>query len=198
VWDLRRAAPRALEREYTIAAIPGSPTDAVPAGAFVLPGSYEVRLTAEGQTLRQPLTVAADPRATVPAADLASLFAFQEELEKELSRSADLAQARRAVSARLKAALERPSAASQRAAIAKVQAELDRRVPAEQTAAGINEGLSQIAADLELADAAPTAAQRAALGVLRSALDGCEQEWRRLSAGALAEVERKLAPAPKK
>ena len=61
---------------------------------------------------------------------------------------------------------------------------------------GINEGLSQIAADLELADAPPTAAQRAALGLLRSALDACEQEWRRLSAGELAELERKLGPAP--
>ena len=144
----------------------------------------------------QPLTVVADPRATTSAAELASLLAFQEELEKELSRSADLALARRAASARLKAALERPSSASRRAAIAKVQAELDRRLPADQTAAGINEGLSQIAADLDLADAAPTAAQRAALGGLRSALDGCEQEWRRLSAGALAELERTLGPAP--
>src|SRR6185295_18216934 len=62
IWDLRLPAPRALAPEYSIAAVPGVPTQALPQGAFVLPGRYEARLTAGGETLRQPFEVTLDPR----------------------------------------------------------------------------------------------------------------------------------------
>jgi TolB-like protein len=63
VWDLRYLAPRALEYEYSIAAVPRGAV-ATPQGAFVLPGRYEVRLTVDGKTLREPLTVVMDPPAS--------------------------------------------------------------------------------------------------------------------------------------
>ncbi len=56
-WDLRLPAPRVLEGEYTIAAVPGKPTPVNPQGALVLPGRYEVRLTVDGVTRREPLEV---------------------------------------------------------------------------------------------------------------------------------------------
>ena len=69
VWDLRRERPRALDYDYSIAALPGKETPPSPQGALVPPGSYEVRLTVDGVELRQPVTVVADPRVSFTAAD---------------------------------------------------------------------------------------------------------------------------------
>ena len=44
---MRYPRPRAVEYEYSIAGVPGRPTAALPLGPFVLPGSYEVRITEE-------------------------------------------------------------------------------------------------------------------------------------------------------
>jgi photosystem II stability/assembly factor-like uncharacterized protein len=62
VWDLRLPPPASGRRNYPISAIYRD-TPAEPLGAFVPPGQYTVRLTAEGKTFTQPMTVKADPRA---------------------------------------------------------------------------------------------------------------------------------------
>ena len=56
VWDLRYAAPDALQHTYPISAL-YERTHAEPQGPFVVPGKYEVRLTVDGKTYKQPLTV---------------------------------------------------------------------------------------------------------------------------------------------
>src|SRR5258708_27054517 len=70
VWDLRYPPPDALRHEYPISAIPHD-TPAEPLGPFALPGQYQVRLTAGGTTLTQPLNVKMDPRGSTPAEGLA-------------------------------------------------------------------------------------------------------------------------------
>ena len=64
VWDLRYSAPPVLRHEYAISALYGN-TPGLPLGAIVTPGSYRVKLTANGKTLEQTLTVAMDPRVDV-------------------------------------------------------------------------------------------------------------------------------------
>jgi photosystem II stability/assembly factor-like uncharacterized protein len=139
VWDLRHPAPRALEYEYSIAAVPGRAV-ATPEGAFVLPGKYEVRVVADGRTLRQPLTVVMDPRVTTSQRDLAVLLAFQREVEAELARSADLAAATGTEEA------------------------------TKENAAATNAVLAALARDLESADLPPTQPQRDLLTQCRQAL----------------------------
>ena len=64
-WDLRRAAPTTLQGVVLFGAPPGG-------GATVLPGRYQVRLTAAGTTQTQAFDVRADPRLDpIPAALLA-------------------------------------------------------------------------------------------------------------------------------
>jgi hypothetical protein len=82
VWDLRYPDPEQLLYtyygvhvdyfEYTLAdhAIPHNTPWHEPQGPMVLPGQYEVRLTAGGQTLRQPITVKLDPRLNVSIQEL--------------------------------------------------------------------------------------------------------------------------------
>lgn len=91
VWDLRLSPPPVLEGRYSIAAVPGRPTPLLPAGAYVLPGRYSVRLTAGGKTVEQPLDVVIDPRVTTSAGDLAALFSFQAEVHTGLERVVALA-----------------------------------------------------------------------------------------------------------
>jgi hypothetical protein len=64
VWDLRSAAPPVLRHEYAISALYGN-TPGLPLGSIVTPGTYTVRLTADGKTYEQPLVVAMDPRVDV-------------------------------------------------------------------------------------------------------------------------------------
>jgi photosystem II stability/assembly factor-like uncharacterized protein len=90
VWDLRYPDPEQLLYtyygihvdyfEYTLAdhAIPHNTPWHEPQGPMVVPGQYEIRLTVDGVTYRQPIAVKLDPR----------LSTSQQELEGQL----DLAQ----------------------------------------------------------------------------------------------------------
>jgi len=91
VWDLRYPAPPTLESDFSIAAVPGRPTPALPLGRFVLPGRYEVRLTQGGRAVSRTLEVVMDPRVGTPGVDLEALFAFQGEVEAALARGVALA-----------------------------------------------------------------------------------------------------------
>ncbi|MGH9393160.1 MAG: hypothetical protein ACRD1E_03255 [Terriglobales bacterium] len=69
VWGLRYTSPPAFEHEQPIAALlHDTPSD--PRGAFVAPGRFELRLTMDGASYRQPLQVAMDPRIATPQAGL--------------------------------------------------------------------------------------------------------------------------------
>jgi len=178
VWDLRYAAPRALESEYSIAAVPGGAT-AGPAGAFVLPGHYEVRLTVDGRTARQPLTVALDPRITTTAADLKALLTFERAVETELARSAALAEARNGARTRLEAARDGATTPNARADAERSLEELARLAGnPDENPDRVNAALTSLARDLEDADEPPTAPQKAVLEFYRGALDRYEARWK--------------------
>ena len=92
VWDLRMSRPTSPHYEYPISAVPGR-TPLVPQGPLVLPGTYTVRLTVDGQTASQRLTVKMDPRIHTSAADLETLHAAAVALYDSLNQvaGADLA-----------------------------------------------------------------------------------------------------------
>jgi photosystem II stability/assembly factor-like uncharacterized protein len=76
VWNLHHAPPDALEREFPISAILHN-TPLVPVGAWALPGSYTVKLTVNGQSSTQPLTLKMDPRISTPIDELRKQFEMQ-------------------------------------------------------------------------------------------------------------------------
>jgi photosystem II stability/assembly factor-like uncharacterized protein len=93
VWNLQWPHPDALAFsfrgapldyiEYTLPdhAVAGKTPISQPPGPFVVPGQYEVLLTVDGKTYRQPLTVMLDPRVRVSQGDL--------EAQLELARQMD-------------------------------------------------------------------------------------------------------------
>ncbi len=69
VWNLHYPPPKVLGHEYPISAIYGD-TPRYPLGPAVLPGSYTVRLSANGRSYTQPLAIKMDPRAQMTGAGL--------------------------------------------------------------------------------------------------------------------------------
>jgi hypothetical protein len=92
VWDLRSTTPTATRYGYPISAVPHR-TPLNPQGPLVLPGSYTVRLTVDGHSESQTLTVKMDPRIHMAPSDLEALYAEQVAMAESLDAvaKADLA-----------------------------------------------------------------------------------------------------------
>ena len=93
--------PKASARSYPISAIYRN-TPTVPMGPTVLPGQYSVKLTVNGKSYTEPLTVKMDPRVTTPPEGLAKMFALSfgssEAIKKIRGLQADISTLRVAAS----------------------------------------------------------------------------------------------------
>lgn len=69
VWDLRHAPPQGADRQFAIAAVYKN-TPSSPAGPWVHPGTYTLRLTVDGKSQDQQIQVRLDPRVSISATDL--------------------------------------------------------------------------------------------------------------------------------
>jgi len=78
VWDMHYPAPESLAHEYPISAIVND-TPRYPLGAFALPGEYTLKLTVDGKSYTQPLTVRMDPRIGTSFADIQKQFHLEHE-----------------------------------------------------------------------------------------------------------------------
>ncbi len=76
-WDLRYEAPRRLPGEVN--------AEFVDRGPMALPGTYQVRLTANGKSLTAALELKLDPRVSVSLADLQKQFDLNLKVRDELS-----------------------------------------------------------------------------------------------------------------
>ncbi len=94
-------------------------------GPLAVPGTYTVRLTAAGETLTQPFTLRADPRAQVTQAELEEQFAFLTRIRDRVTQAHDAVKTARWVKHELDDRRERisGSAAQQLAAHATQLAE---------------------------------------------------------------------------
>lgn len=198
VWNLRWPRPRAIESEYSIAAVRGQDTLTSPAGPFALPGTYEIVLQAGGKTFRAPLTVAADPRI---GSDQAAL---QQGLQLSLAVGAALQQASVAngevegVRKQLQALRPAPQSAAAKsvAALLDATAPLVTAEPGVDTDFGTVSGaIASIESDLESADAAPTQGQRQAFDDYAARLQASARRWDEIRAGALPTTNAELTAA---
>jgi photosystem II stability/assembly factor-like uncharacterized protein len=90
VWDLHYPMLPGAQPSYPISATPYN-TPAEPRGPWVVPGVYTVKLTVNGETMTQLLTVKMDPRVKSTAAMIAQQFALA---KRVYDASADLEQAK--------------------------------------------------------------------------------------------------------
>jgi len=86
VWDLHYPSPRVMRPTVAISVIlHDSPVG--PLGPAALPGRYTIKLTADGHTYTQPLTVRMDPRNKTSIAGLTQQFQLARQLGQDIDRT---------------------------------------------------------------------------------------------------------------
>jgi len=178
-WDLHYPSPKALEQEFPISAIVHN-TPLLPLGARALPGSYTVRLTVDGQSYTQPLTVRMDPRVKTPLAGLLEQFRLANRLTDMMHRDYQARQEIREL--RTKVESQDPDLARQAAALAGAGG--GRGAPAEdgESLSRLNGELASVLEIVEGADATPTTQAAAAVADLQRKLDALLARVRDLKA----------------
>jgi len=191
VWDLHYAPPDSLGHEFPISAILRD-TPRYPLGAFALPGEYVVKLTVDGKTHTQPLTVKMDPRIKTSLADLQMQFTMEQGSTVSMNTSYEVLSYVQSLRAQLKDRAEKAgnSAVSEKiAAIDKKLAEMEGAsqsgffgVPPggkpTENLSTLNQHFGALLAVADSADAAPTTQATAVYKELVDALRRLVSSWR--------------------
>ncbi len=185
VWDLRYPAPVSTSHEYPISAVPGN-TPRGPLGPLALPGQFSVRLTVNGASYTAPFTVKMDPRVKIAQSGLAQMFQAQTRLADIYSRSTTALLQARSAREQLEKLSGKPGAGLNEAVIAlkkQIVILLDGHEGSEvgtssQAALSrVNTNAGALYAELDRADAAPTAAQVKALGESDRDFSAMLKQW---------------------
>ncbi len=202
VWNLHYPAPQSASSGYPISAVPHR-TPLAPEGPRALPGDYTVRLIADGKSYSAPLLVKMDPRVKTSPAGLQLMFHMELKLASLMTRSEDALTQARSVRQRL----QRLSGQSSDAVKASVAA-LEKKVatliaaPSSATAAApaitlrhVNDDASNLYANVDAADAAPTAAEVQAMSSVEKEFDQAMERWGEITRADLPALNRQLRAA---
>ena len=175
VWDLRYEAPPGLSQSYPISATPFD-TPREPAGPWAPPGRYTIRLTVDGSSTTQALTLRMDPRVKTPTAVLEQQFTAAMRLAGLLREGSMALDTVRAMRKRVSSARERAGQGAAADSLATFDQKLGAiegagggrfggtgAAAAQPTLASVNAEIAQLYEVLEQADAAPTDALAAAI-----------------------------------
>jgi photosystem II stability/assembly factor-like uncharacterized protein len=188
VWDLRYPAPKSLAQEYPISAIEhDTPRD--PLGPAVLPGKYAVKLTANGETMTQPLVIKMDPRVKTGVEGLRDQFLLETKIADAMNRSYEAVQQVRAAREKLKKAPVTSSSKTGQEKLNKIESGGDGETPGALGGKGlaqINESLYAILEIVDSADSAPTSQVVATFHELDAVLAKRLEEWKQMRSDAFA------------
>ena len=208
LWDLHYPPAVAPGNDLPMQAVPRD-TSFAQSSPWVLPGRYTIKLSVDGKTYSQPLTVRMDPRVKTSLAGLEQQFELSKQLydgASEVFIAADqLAEIREQLKAR--------SASVGQGALAEQIASLDKK--AEELAGGqagrfaffrrgnqgpdtmtsLRFGLLGLMDALQGADVAPTASQVAAVADRRRALAELMKRWEAFKDQDLKKLNVELAKA---
>jgi photosystem II stability/assembly factor-like uncharacterized protein len=202
VWNLRYPRPKAIQYNYSIAAVWGENTPLAPDGVLAVPGEYDVVLTVDGREFHQPLAIKPDPRVHATQADFEQALAFYQQVEAELARAWQAYGEVDAVHRQLDALKKKGGAAAQaplKDAISAFEKKLaplrEGKGEAAPNLGAIGEALASLATDIEGADRSPTAAQQQVLTDYRSRLNAASATWQKLREGELPALDSLLNSA---
>ncbi len=171
VWDLRYPDPDQLLYtyygihssyfEYTLAdhAIPQNTPWHEPQGPMVVPGQYEIRLTASGQTLRQPITVRLDPRVNYSTQELQRQLDLGQKIAASMKASyagyGQVAQLRSQLATRLTALKSADKAPDALAAAQAMDAKTEGLTDAAAGIGPMNRDLTRLLVAVDQSDSPP-------------------------------------------
>jgi hypothetical protein len=204
IWDLHYTTPNSPRFDYPISAVPGD-TPLTPQGPLALPAQYTVKLTVDGHTNSELLTVKMDPRVKTPAAGLAQMFKMESRLAAMMSENSHaLAEAR--------SAREQLQKLSKQATgpLADAISALDKKISAVlggggggprgaaspvPTISSMSGEIGALYGEVERADATPTLAQTNALADTEKGLSGVMKQWAALKGADLPALNQQLRTA---
>jgi photosystem II stability/assembly factor-like uncharacterized protein len=171
IWDLRLPRPSALTYGFSSDVTPEEGAEAEPDGALVVPGTYRIRLTVNGQSQTEPLDVKLDPREHVSPAALETQYTLAVQASSGMSDATALERMVHGVQDSLSARQSNAPAAARDAMVTLGHA-LDSLHVAETS-----EGFAQLETAIEGADRMPTAPMQAVYTELRSELTAEHRRW---------------------
>jgi hypothetical protein len=199
VWDLRYRTPQWLFHEYSMAAVTGE-TPVAPRGPLVLPGEYEVRLTIDGKTYRQPLEVKEDPRVSTSSPDLARQLQLELQITDAVAKDMGAYNEISALRKQLEQMHKQTSAKPRMAKLAGAATALDSRLATlagsspipggTATLATVNGTLAALLNAVESADTAPTAQSYALFEETERSLQALLARWQKIQQQDVAELNR--------
>ncbi|MGE5207164.1 MAG: WD40/YVTN/BNR-like repeat-containing protein, partial [Chlamydiota bacterium] len=203
VWDLHYATPLAMRHEYPISAVPHD-TPREPLGPRALPGTYTVRLTIDGKSYTEPLTVKMDPRVKTSPAGLEQQFQAETKLASMMTQATEaILQARSANEQLHKLAAQ--ASGPVKDSIAAFENKMNDVVgkpggfftapSAQVTLNRVNGDVATLYGDVDRADAAPNAAQVSAITQTERNFAGVMQRWDGLKNTDLPALNRNLKAA---
>jgi hypothetical protein len=219
VWNLRLEDPPALPFgfrggrldyiEFTLPdhAVPGETPRRQPPGPLVTPGEYELALTVDGETYRQPLVVTLDPRVHVGASDLAAQLevasAIGEMMRASNDAYNDATSMRAALAERVKSLSGNAAAKDALDAAAALDKELQAIADGDDPEGFgfVNRDLSRYMSMVESGDARPVEAARGRVKDSCDALRADLARWRAANASTIPALNTLLgkyglAPLP--
>ncbi|MDT7778617.1 MAG: hypothetical protein QOC99_1129 [Acidobacteriota bacterium] len=220
VWNLRFPHPPTLAYsfygkridyiEYTLPdyAIPGQTPREQPQGPLVAPGSYEVLLTVDGETYRQPLVVTLDPRVRASQADLEAQLELAKRISDWMRTSYgaynEAASLEAALAERRKNLSGHPQAKDAVDAAVTLTKQLEEIKDGTSTVAGfgsVNRDLARFMSMIESGDMRPAGTARDSARASCEALKNALARWRSINADELPALNillkrYELAPLP--
>ena len=210
VWDLHYAPPDSLNHEFPISAI-YLDTPELPLGAMALPGRYVVKLTADGKSQEQPLTLHMDPRIKTSVAELRAQFEMETGAVRGMNESfKSLAQVQSVGEqlAELSASARDSPLSVAVSAVQKKVAQLEGSaessffgVPASakrpENFSTLNQHFGNLLAVADSADSAPTSQAQRAYQEEVEALKNLETQWAAIRDQDIAQLNAELVKAGK-
>jgi photosystem II stability/assembly factor-like uncharacterized protein len=212
VWDLKYAPPAAFSRGFPISAIYRD-TPLYPLGPAVIPGNYTVKLTANGRSVSQPMTVKIDPRVKTETTGLTQQFNLSFEAYNGMQQTYSEAERLKKFRAQIKEATNKVG----RGPLAEALNALDKKIGAiagegrgeagspglpggtidvrEPNLTRLNGGFSSLLEHLQSADLPPTQPMISASTELQKVLAKLLADWNELKAKDIAAINEQLRVA---
>jgi len=193
VWNMRRPRPRAVEYNYSIAAVWGLDTPLDPRGQLVEPGRYTAVLTVDGQSQSVPVDIVADPR--VVNADYGAARQFSESLYAPMEtawRGYSETEAVRGELDKRIAQIHDPALLADAKAL---RAKLEPPSAPNTGFGGESGSLASLETSAEGSDAAPTPALRQTAIATIAQVNADWAAWQQVKSGDLEGLNRRLTAA---
>jgi hypothetical protein len=200
LWDMHYTPVPNVEPEFPMTATYRN-TAPQATSPWIAPGDYSVTLTIDGKTFTQPLTVATDPRVKASAADLQEQFDLSWRLYQLRLKLApigekfdDIAEQLTKLKAR---AAERPDLTQKLEAFAQTLMKFGppHPRPGAPPSLFVFDSTRQLFNEIEVADAAPTAATKAAVAALETKAGPMMGTWQKLLESDLPALNQQLKQA---